>query len=88
MPTPEVNAWITPGDGGPALRVDFLWRAQRLIVETDGHAFHATRQAFERDRRRDQRLTLAGWRVVRVTWLQLMREPRATARLLAELLDG
>ena len=88
VPTPEVNAWITPGDGGPALRVDFLWRAQRLIVETDGHAFHATRQAFERDRRRDQRLTLAGWRVVRVTWLQLMREPRATARLLAELLDG
>lgn len=88
VPPPEVNAWVTPADGGPALRVDFLWRGQRLIVETDGHRTHRTRQAFERDRRRDQRLILAGWRVVRVTWLQLTQEPQAIARLLAELLDG
>ncbi len=45
VPPPEVNAWITPPDAGAALRVDFLWRAQRLIIETDGHATHRTRQA-------------------------------------------
>jgi very-short-patch-repair endonuclease len=83
---PEVNAWVDPADGEQPLRVDFLWRGSSLIVETDGHASHRTRQAFERDRRRDQRLTLAGWRVVRVTWRQLVEDPAGTTRLTAGLL--
>jgi hypothetical protein len=87
-PEPEVNAWVVPDDGEPAIRVDFIWRARGLIVETDGHRFHATRRAFETDRRRDQRLTLAGWRVVRVTWGQLTREPARVAELMMALLAG
>jgi hypothetical protein len=86
VPRPEVNVWVAPPDGGPALRVDFLWRGARLIVETDGHATHGTREAFERDRLRDQRLTAAGWRVVRVTWRQLTEDPERVARLIAGLL--
>jgi very-short-patch-repair endonuclease len=31
--------------------VDFAWREQRLIAETDGWQAHGTKQAFERDRR-------------------------------------
>ncbi len=81
-----MNVWVVPDDGEAALRVDFLWRDQRLIVETDGHRTHGTRQAFERDRRRDQRLTLAGWRVIRVTWRQLTREPDQVAAMLVALL--
>jgi very-short-patch-repair endonuclease len=46
-----------------------------LIVEVDGRDVHATRRAFESDRRRDQRLMLLGWRVVRFTWRQLIFEP-------------
>ncbi|HEV2786231.1 MAG TPA: type IV toxin-antitoxin system AbiEi family antitoxin domain-containing protein, partial [Solirubrobacteraceae bacterium] len=51
--------------------VDFLWPAQRLIVETDGHEDHGTRRAFERDRARDARLTVLVYRVVRFTWRRL-----------------
>jgi len=40
----------------------------KLIVEVDGHAFHGHRAAFEHDRRRDQVLAGAGYRVIRVTW--------------------
>jgi very-short-patch-repair endonuclease len=40
----------------------------------DGFAFHGTRAAFERDRRRDARLLVAGFRVIRLTWRQLTRE--------------
>ena len=65
-----MNAWVLL-DGG-AFRPDFLWRAQRLAVELDGHAFHGTRQAFERDRRRDQQLVVAGYRVVRFSWRQVV----------------
>jgi very-short-patch-repair endonuclease len=54
LPTPEVNSSI---EGYVA---DFVWRQERLIVETDGWAAHGTRHAFERDRRRDADLLAAG----------------------------
>ncbi len=85
---PEANAWIAPDDGEPAIHVDFLWRAEpRLVVETDGRRYHATRRAFESDRRRDQRLTLAGWRVVRITWRQLIQAPEQVTTMLRALLE-
>ncbi len=86
VPDPEVNAWVTLDDGEPAIRVDFAWRGARLAVETDGHRSHRTKMAFEQDRRRDQRLTLAGWRPVRVTWSQITRSPAQVTRTLAGLL--
>jgi predicted transcriptional regulator of viral defense system len=86
LPTPERQAYIAPDDGEPACRVDFLWRAARLVVETDGARYHRTRRAMERDSRRDQRLTLAGWRVVRVTWQQVTKEPATVAGVVAGLL--
>jgi predicted transcriptional regulator of viral defense system len=83
LPPPQVNVWIAEA----AAEVDFAWPAQRLIVETDGRAVHATRHAFENDRRRDQRLTLAGYRVVRFTWDQVKREPREVAETVRRLLN-
>lgn len=83
LPPPEVNAWIDPHDGEPPIRVDFCWRAQRVIVEADGERTHRTHRAFHDDRRRDQRLQSAGWRPLRVTDPQLKAEaPRIAATLL------
>lgn len=41
---------ITPG--GRALRPDFFFRAEGLVVEVEGYAFHGTREAHKRDARR------------------------------------
>jgi hypothetical protein len=84
LPKPGVNVWITL-DGGVAYKADFLWRAERLIVETDGWGSHGTRRAFENDRRRDRRLIVAGWTVVRFTWRDVEREPEEVAETLARL---
>jgi hypothetical protein len=84
LPQPRLNAYIDL-DGG-AVEADFLWRRERLIAETDGHASHGTRRAFEHDRARDRRLTIAGWRVVRFTWRQVMRDPAEVAKTLESLL--
>jgi very-short-patch-repair endonuclease len=81
-----VNGWIDARGG--ALEVDFVWRAERLIVETDGHRTHGSRSAFERDRRRDQRLALAGWRVVRFTWRQTANDPLGVADVVRSLLSS
>ncbi len=87
LPSPAVNAWITL-DGGVAYKVDFLWRAERLAVETDGWGSHGTRQAFESDRRRDRRLRLAGWDVVRFTWRDVEHEPGEVTAVLAGLWEA
>jgi predicted transcriptional regulator of viral defense system len=85
LPDPGVNQWIDLHDGLPMIRADFVWREQRVIVETDGVKFHGTNQARERDPRRDQRATVAGWRPVRTTWRQVMRRPRELAPTLLAL---
>lgn len=88
LPMPEVNALIDPHDSDPtAIRVDFVWREQRVIVETDGHETHHTRRAFEEDRLRDQRLIVAGWTVIRITWRQLTQRPSEITDRIARLLS-
>ena len=61
------------------LRVDFVFKASRLIIETDSWAYHRTRRAFERDRERDAILARAGYRTLRFTHRQLTREPAMVA---------
>ena len=56
-------------------RVDFAWPSARLVVETDGFAFHADRRAFREDRRRGNALVLAGWRVLRFSWEDVVHHP-------------
>jgi hypothetical protein len=73
FPRPEVNARIE------GYLCDFVWRAERVIVETDGERAHGTRRARERDRIRDADLQIAGWMVIRITYVRLLNEPDAVA---------
>lgn len=66
--------------------VDVVWPEQRLIVEVDGYAYHRDRAAFERDRRRDQVLIAAGYRVIRITWIQLRDRPIAVITSIVQAL--
>jgi very-short-patch-repair endonuclease len=69
LPSPEVNARV--GD----YVVDFLWRRAGLIVETDGYRYHSGRAAFEHDRAREAKLTVAGYEVLRFSWRQIVDAP-------------
>ena len=82
LPRPMVNARVAGHE------VDFLWPVHRLIAETDGAATHLTPTAFEVDRRRDSELLLAGFRVVRFTWRQVVHEPDTVSRTLRALLKA
>ena len=81
---PEINSNVEIA--GRLIECDCVWRAQRVVVELDGHAFHAPRNAFEADRARDRAFQAAGWRVVRVTWRQLHREAERVSGDIRELL--
>jgi hypothetical protein len=75
LPPPELQQWINLPDGGNPIRADFLWREERVIVETDGERVHGTRQRRRSDRRKDQRLTVYGFRPVRTDPQQVFRRP-------------
>ena len=86
LPGPEVNVTLYPE--GRRTMPDFLWRDAGLIVEADSRQFHDTGSAFERDREREQRLQLAGWRVSRCTWRQIEREPHRLVKTIRGLLGS
>ena len=76
LPRPLLNRWLTIGTDH--IRADALYPDQRLIVELDGRS-HITTNAFETDRRRDRRLAVLGWQVVRITWRELHKNRDALA---------
>ena len=80
IPRPDVNVQLE------GYECDFVWPRQGLVVETDGGAAHGTRNARERDRVKDARLVVAGWRVIRITYVRLLNEPDAVADDLKQLL--
>jgi very-short-patch-repair endonuclease len=80
LPQPKAQYRVGP------YRLDFAWPEEKVAVETDGWATHGRRQAFEDDRARDAFLLAAGWRVLRVTYRRLRREPMLVAAQLAAVL--
>ncbi len=80
LPTPQTNARVA------GYEVDFLWPVPKVIVEVDGFRFHGHRRAFESDRKKGLALAATGYRVIRITWRQLVDEPVHVAVRLAQAL--
>jgi very-short-patch-repair endonuclease len=76
LPLPITNR----PDGGRYL--DCTWPEHRLVVELDSYAFHATRHAWEEDRRREREVRARGWEFRRYTWEDVTS---ASPLMLAEL---
>ena len=75
LPLPQSQFAVRAPDGRLLGRVDFAWPEHRLVVETDGYAFHADRSSYRADRRRTNALVLAGWRVLRFSWEDVLHDP-------------
>lgn len=69
-------------------RVDFLLLDAPVVVEADGFAYHADRDAYRTDRRRTNALVAAGYRVLRFSWEDVVERPEhvlATVRATLEM---
>jgi very-short-patch-repair endonuclease len=83
LPLPEVNVRVG------RWTVDFLWRRERLAVETDTFRYHRGSVAFEDDHARDLDLRGDGYPVLRFSERQMEDEPdRVAADLAASLSRG
>lgn len=67
--------------------LDLYWPELRFAVELDLFETHGTREAFERDRLRDEDLALAGIQTIRVTGRRLEREPARVIERISLLLE-
>jgi very-short-patch-repair endonuclease len=63
-------------------RVDVGFPKQKVATEVDGLAFHSDSEDFHQDRKRQNAIALAGWQVLRFTWLDLVEYPD---RVIAEI---
>lgn len=65
---------------GETYYLDLSYPSRRLALEYDGYDPHMTIDAFERDRRRQNALVLAGWTILRYTRTDLRDHPAHIVR--------
>jgi hypothetical protein len=81
LPQPRMN-YVEEG-----FELDAYWPEFRFVVELDVFETHGTRAAFERDRKRQEDLLLAGIQMTRVTGPRLERESDEVMKRVAQLLS-
>jgi hypothetical protein len=82
LPRPAVNFNVA------GFELDLYWPEQRFAVELDVFETHGTREAFQRDRERQEDLLLEGIGMTRVTDKRFDREPEVVIARIARLLEG
>ncbi len=80
IPAPQFNVRVE------GFEVDLLFREHRVIVEADGARFHDTPTARAQDQEKQAVLEVAGYRVIRVTWSDVVDHPSRTLRRLLRAL--
>jgi very-short-patch-repair endonuclease len=55
--------------------VDVLFRDVKVAIEIDGFAYHSDAESFQRDRTKQNAISLTGYQVLRFTWLDLVEYP-------------
>jgi very-short-patch-repair endonuclease len=66
LPMPELQVWVRTAAG--MYRVDGLWPDRGVVLEVDGMLKYRSRKALSAEKKRQEALERAGYRVVRVTW--------------------
>lgn len=84
LPQPEQQVRIFDEQGWLIARVDFLFRARKVVVAFDGDVKYGGadgRDALIKEKRREDALRARGYRVVRLTWADLRHPDRVLALL-------
>lgn len=84
VPLPKRQQVVRYDDGG--YRLDFSYPDRRLAIEVDGRRWHPGRLAQERDRLRDNVLTVKGWLVLRFTWEDVLLQGERVVAQIEEIL--
>jgi len=79
LPIPQFEVRLPDGR---RVFLDFAWPDTRLALEADSYRHHAGRLAWARDHTRNAALASVGWRIIPVTWDDLVDTPGELLALL------
>jgi hypothetical protein len=74
LPVPDEQVEVYDDDGF-VMRLDFAYQAHEIAIELDSVQHHLTADAFQLDRRKRNRLRLAGWLLLEFTSDDVRRRP-------------
>jgi len=83
LPRPELQVTIRDEEGSPLGRPDLYYREQRLGIECDGETHRAS---LVDDNRRQNRLLMAGVRLLRFTAADVLRRPDSVLAQVRDML--
>jgi len=86
LPPYELNGTVYDGCGRWLACADVVFRAQRLLVEVDGMAWHLSPDRWRADIERHTRLEAAGWTVLRYPAARVLTDAAGVAAEIAECL--
>jgi very-short-patch-repair endonuclease len=76
LPIPQHRVTLA---GELVARLDFAYPSHRLAIEADGYRWHGGRERWRKDVRRENRLKLMGWTLLRFSWEDVHDQPEAVA---------
>lgn len=59
---------------GLPYRLDFAMPVQKIAIELDGHEYHSDKQQFTKDRQRQRVLEAIGWRFIRFSGSEIVKD--------------
>lgn len=78
LPLPVPQHPVTEGRDIIA-RLDFAYPAQRVGIEADGYRWHGGPERWRLDLRRENKLKLLGWTILRFSWEDVHRSPETVS---------
>src|SRR5262249_50054579 len=84
LPEPEQQSRITTPDGQHIIRADFCYPYSKVIVLTDGAAYHwANQSQWKNDLQQRNKLEAEGWKVLELSYKDVQNSRPYVANLLA-----
>jgi predicted transcriptional regulator of viral defense system len=87
LPRPDLAHRVRDRRGRFVAEVDLAYPAQRIAIEIDGYRWHSSPASKLADERRQNRLVLAGWTVLRFSADEVRRRPDEVVATIAGALE-
>lgn len=85
---PECEWELKGAIPGRKFQIDIAFPAHKLAIELDGHTAHSFKDKFQRDRERQNLLTLHGWRILRFTAKDVSSRLTESLGIIQQCLDN
>ena len=83
----HITGWVANYPVGGYL-VDVAFPQHKVAIEIDGWAFHSDVDDFVADRKRQNKLALLGWQVLRFTWWDLTEHPERVIAVIRQAISA